>query len=347
MSRLRHSYQDSGRGTPTSFRIKNFVDPLQPFLTFQGFVTLDGGLATELERNGANLKDSLWSAKVLLENPKLIQNVHEEYLRAGADIITTASYQASFEGFAAKGINEKEGKELFELSVRLAKQAVNNVWSTMKDEVDPSGNSISHTYKRMKPLIAGSLGPYGSYEGSEFVGKYNKSVQELMEFHRPRIRAVLAGEPDLLLLETIPCGNEEARAFEQLLSEEFTNVPTIMSFSCADGEKTNCGELFRDAVTVVSKIPNVVAIGINCTSPLNIASLLDSAKQETTKPFVVYPNRGEIYNTTLQEWQGSAVDFDVESWYDRGAKIVGGCCRTRPEDIKSIRDRLLATTQRK
>src|SRR5438445_13611691 len=97
--------------------------PFGPFLKRSGVVILDGGLATELERRGADLRDPLWSAKLLLENPALIRQVHRDYLEAGADVVTGASYQASFEGLARRGLSRQEAAQALRLSVRLALEA--------------------------------------------------------------------------------------------------------------------------------------------------------------------------------------------------------------------------------
>jgi len=322
-------------------RFKNFLDPLQPFLAYQRFVMLDGGSATELERRGADIKDILWSSKMLIENPDLIQLVHEDYVRAGADIITACSYQASFEAFEKKGINHQEAKHLFELSIKLAKRAVENVWCRIKDGIDSGGTSVSMCKHRLKPLVAASLGPYGSYEGSEFIGNYGKTVEELTNFHRPKLSAVLSAEPDLILFETIPCANEELEAIISLLKEpKFMNVPTIISFSCQDGQRTCCGEFIEEAIKETNKVNNVLAAGFNCTSPIYVADLVTRAKKVSQKPIIVYPNSGETWNKDTYCWENKPVEaFWTKSkeWYIRGARIFGGCCRTTPHDIQQMR----------
>jgi len=326
--------------TSGEIRIRNFLDPLQPFLAYQGFVILDGGLATELERHGANIKDLLWSSKLLVENPELIQQVHEEYVRAGADIITACSYQASFEAFEKKGINYQEARKLFELSIKLAKQAVENVWSSLKDDIDSGGTSVCTRNHRLKPLVAASLGPYGSYEGSEFEGNYGKSIEELMNFHRPRLAALLAAEPDLVLFETVPCANEELSAIINLLQEKkFQNVPTIISFSCKDGARTCCGESVEEGILLATSVAHVVAAGFNCTSPIFMSDLITRAKV-STKPIIVYPNSGETWNKETYTWENQpeqGISQNVKGWYFKGARIFGGCCRTTPQDIQQVR----------
>src|SRR5690348_15892966 len=99
------------------------MNPLARFLVNDGVVVLHGALATELERRGADLRDPLWSAKVLLENPELIRQVHYDYFVAGADVATTASYQASLPGLMARGLTREQAADVFRRSVRLADEA--------------------------------------------------------------------------------------------------------------------------------------------------------------------------------------------------------------------------------
>ena len=84
------------------------MNPLTSLLAQYPVLVLDGALATELERRGCDLRDPLWSAKVLIEAPALIQQVHYDYFAAGADCATTASYQASLEGFMRRGLSRAE-----------------------------------------------------------------------------------------------------------------------------------------------------------------------------------------------------------------------------------------------
>jgi homocysteine S-methyltransferase len=322
------------------FLFKNFVDPLDPFLAYQGFVVLDGGLATELERFGANLDDPLWSTKILVESPELVSQVHENYVLSGADIITSCSYQSSFEAFEKKGIQHNDAKALFEKSILLAKQAVDKIWDKMKDDIDSGGTSFSTSRHRLKPLVAGSIGPYGSCEGSEFLGNYGKSIEFLMNFHRSKLSAILGANPDLVIFETIPCANEEITAIANIMQENsFKNVPAIVSFSCKDSTHTCCGELIEDGFKIASSIPNIVSVGFNCTSPYHINGLIDAVSKFSTKPIIVYPNSGEIFDVKSKVWKGSKCEISsyLEGWFKKGAKIFGGCCRTNPQDINQIR----------
>lgn len=98
-------------------------NPLSAILDKQDFLLLDGAMATELEARGCDLADSLWSAKVLVENPALIREVHLDYYRAGAQCAITASYQATPAGLAARGFDDAQSKALIGKSVELARKA--------------------------------------------------------------------------------------------------------------------------------------------------------------------------------------------------------------------------------
>ena len=304
--------------------------PFDDFFARRPLVILDGALGTELQRRGADIDDPLWSAKLLLEQPELIRQVHLDYFRSGADVATTSSYQATFEAFVRRGLGEQETAELMRLSVRLAAQARDEFWA---DE--------AHREGRRKPLVAASVGPYGAMlaNGSEYTGNYGLGEAELMAFHRPRL-AVLAGAgADLLACETIPC-LDEARAIARLLAE-FPGVAAWMSFSCRDGLHDSQGEPIADCVTALEGFDQIVALGVNCTAPQHIGSLIEQMHSKTRKPLLVYPNSGEQYDGLHKTWHGNpgASHFaeQARGWHARGARLIGGCCRTGPEDIAALR----------
>jgi homocysteine S-methyltransferase len=305
------------------------VKLLEPFLEKQGFVMLDGGLATEMENRGANLDDELWSAKMLIESPELIEKVHHDFLRAGADIIATATYQASFEGFANAGYVRDHAESLMQLSVDLAVLARETFWSDFRNHRG-----------RIRPLVAASIGPYGAclHDGSEYHGNYGLSHQELVDFHRPRMQVLAGTDADLFAFETIP-SLLEAEALLELM-QEFPEKTACLSFSCRDGEYVSHGERFSDCAARVSESGQILAVGINCTAPQHISSLLGST-DGLQIPLAVYPNSGEEWSAEDQSWSGMVcADMPVTKWYDLGARILGGCCRTSAEHIGIMRQAL-------
>jgi homocysteine S-methyltransferase len=304
-------------------------NPLAVFLE-RGTMVLDGGLATALESRGCDLDDDLWSARMLLESPELIRQVHREFLEAGADCIATATYQATLPGFRKRGLSDNEGIELFRSAVRLACGARDSFWS------DPA-----HRTGRVRPLVAGSIGPYGAFlaDGSEYSGRYGLGIDELHQFHQQRWKHLAESEVDLLACETIP-SQAEAHALLRLL-DETPGRWAWLSFSCRDEAHLSDGSPFADAVDLCAQHANVAAVGVNCTPPDLISPLVRIARDRTNQPIIVYPNSGERYDAQSKSWDAVASDVvwtdAAAEWIELGASIVGGCCRTGTDEIADLR----------
>jgi len=305
------------------------MNPIASILDRQPALVIDGALATELESRGYNLKDELWSAKILLEQPEAIKQLHYDYFKAGADCVITASYQATIEGFMKRGLNKEQAIDLIKKSVRLAIEARDEFWAEEANRVG-----------RAKPFVAASVGPYGAYlaDGSEYHGNYGLTEKQLIEFHRPRMKALIEAGADMLACETIP-SPIEARAVVKLLGE-FKDVSAWISFSCRDEAHVCEGEKLEECIRQVESSPRVTAVGVNCTSPKFIPALISEAKKATDKPILVYPNSGESYSTEKKDWNDDPVyeSFGEEAkvWFKAGACMIGGCCRTSPKDIQAI-----------
>lgn len=307
------------------------INPIQNILHTFPLIILDGAMATELERHGCDLNDSLWSAKILMEKPELIKQVHTDYFTAGADCAITASYQATVEGFVRRGLTETEALGLIQKSVQIAIQARDEFWENV-------GNQTN----RPKPIVAASVGPYGAFlsDGSEYRGDYRLTEDELMAFHRPRIKALIEAGADILACETIPC-LIEARAIVRLLAE-FPATYAWISFSAKDGLHISNGDSIAECAEWLNKHEQVAAVGINCTPPQYIPSLVQEIRKSTAKPIIVYPNAGEQYDPITKTWHGGSSNesygCSAQHWYESGAQLIGGCCRTKPEDIRAIAD---------
>lgn len=305
------------------------MNPIASILDRYPVLVIDGALATELERRGFDLKDDLWSAKILLEQPAAIKQLHYDYFKAGADCVITASYQATIEGFMKRGLTKEHAYALLQKSVRLAIEARDEFWA---DEANRVG--------RAKPFVAASVGPYGAYlaDGSEYRGNYGLTEEQLMDFHRPRMRALVEAGAEMLACETIPTPIE-ARALVKVLGE-FEGMGAWISFSCRDEAHVCEGERLEECIRQVESSPQVAAVGVNCTSPKFVPSLIREARRATDKPILVYPNSGESYSAEKKDWNDDPVyeSFGEEAkvWYEAGARMIGGCCRTSPEDIHVI-----------
>ncbi|MFF3753422.1 homocysteine S-methyltransferase [Streptomyces sp. NPDC002018] len=279
-------------------------------------VVLDGGLSNQLTAQGCDLSDDLWSARLLADGPEQIEAAHTAYVRAGAQVLITAGYQATFEGFARRGVSGRAAAGLLARSVELARRV---------------GAAAEH-----EVWVAASVGPYGAMlaDGSEYRGRYGVPVRELERFHRPRIEALAAAGPDVLALETVP-DTDEAEAL--LRAVEGGGVPVWLSYSVA-GERTRAGQPLAEAFALAAGVDEVIAVGINCCAPADADRAVEIAASVTGKPVVVYPNSGEGWDARSRSWHGDAT-FDparVRAWRAAGARLVGGCCRVGPADIARL-----------
>ncbi|KOC87563.1 homocysteine S-methyltransferase [Winslowiella iniecta] len=301
-------------------------NPVAEILKHHATLVLDGALATELEARGCDLADSLWSAKVLMENPELIYQVHYDYFNAGAQCAITASYQATPQGFATRGLDAAQSQALIRRSVELAARA--------------RADYLAQHPQREKLLIAGSVGPYGAYlaDGSEYRGDYQLPQAEMMDFHRPRIATLVAAGVDLLACETLPSFTE-IKALVALL-QEFPSTPAWFSFTLRDSEHLSDGTPLSAVVALLAASPQVVAMGINCIALESVTAALHTLNALTALPLVVYPNSGEHYDASSKTWSndadGCSLSDKLPQWQAAGAKLIGGCCRTTPADIAAI-----------
>ena len=309
-------------------------NPLLPVLRNQTAIILAGGLATTLEDRGFDLDDDLWSARVLLEDPDAITKVHHDFLTAGADCITTATYQASIPGFKKRGLDFEQARAQLENAVDLAVNARDEFWSR------PDNRS-----GRVEPLVAACVGPYGAFlaDGSEYTGNYDIGDEELADFHRERWNILAGSRADLLGCETLPCLREAAVLLELL--DQTPDRWAWFSFSCRDGQHLCDSTPFIEAVKLCAAHKRVAAIGVNCTAPEFITPLMSHARDITDLPLVAYPNSGEIFDPAGKTWrsgnQGQSLCEATLEWLSLGVNVIGGCCRVGPDTIAELRRTLL------
>jgi homocysteine S-methyltransferase len=281
---------------------------------FTEVTLLDGGFSTALEELGNTLNTTLWSGELLKSHPDQVRAAHQLFVDAGAQLLISSSYQITYPGCIAHG------------------------WS--KEEVDAAIIASTELARFPGIKVAASVGPYGAYlaDGSEYRGNYGLSKDELKDFHRDRLRALIATQPDLLAVETIP-ELTEAQAIIELIDELDPAMPFWVSFSCKSEHELSTGEKFADAVTIVNSAKSAVAVGVNCTKPSFIGPLLKSAK--SVIPYVVYPNSGREWDSINKEWLGpvktSFERSDIQAWISLGATFIAGCCGVSPKDISELK----------
>jgi homocysteine S-methyltransferase len=290
---------------------------------------LDGGLSNALEDRGHDLTGDLWTARLLRDAPEEIAAVHRTYFAAGARVATTASYQASIEGFTRLGVSRADAEALIRHSVLLARE--------VRDDLAAEG---------VERLVAASVGPYGAAlaDGSEYRGRYGVAAARLRDFHRPRLELLAAASPDLIAVETIP-DVDEAAVLVELLDE--IGLPAWFSYS-AKRLKTRAGQPLEEAFRVAASAGSVIALGVNCCAPGDVVPAVRLAVSTTGLPAVAYPNRGESWDPIRHTWTGPG-GFDralAIEWIDAGAQYVGGCCRVGPNDVAALANAVLGSPDR-
>jgi len=296
-----------------------------------GLMILDGGLATELERRGQDVSGPLWSAEVLRKAPEAIEQLHYDYFAAGARCAISASYQASYEGFAALGLDAGETTALLLRSVTLAQSA-------------RARYRRDHPADRRELYVAASVGPYGAitHDGAEYRGDYGLTKEQLIAFHARRFEVLATSGADFLACETIPL-LDEALALATLLAQH-PDAPAWMSFTSADGIHTAHGESLTDCAKLLDRVPNLIAIGVNCVRPEVVGDAIRALKEGSGKAIVVYPNSGEHWDGQTRSWHGSwnheSLAALAPQWVSAGARVVGGCCRIGPREIAALDEAL-------
>lgn len=319
-----------------------FIQMLQAAEATGEPLIIDGGLGTALETRGIDLRHELWSAALLRDSPETLAEVHADFIRAGARIITTASYQATPLGFERASMSAEEGRRLIERSVETAAGAAAAV-AAAAVAAEPAGapaGAVTAGHDSAPPaLVAGSVGPYGAAlgDGSEYTGDYHLSDEEFATFHRPRIEALVRAGADLLAIETQPSLAEITVLAG--LAEEF-DVPAWLSVTLSDDHHLADVSSLAEVVEAIAGTTAIRAIGVNCVRPSSVEGALATFAQHTDLPLIAYPNSGESYDATAMEWQ-SGPHFDaspgtIAAWRKAGARLIGGCCRTTPEDIAGL-----------
>ncbi|KAL5116800.1 AdoMet-homocysteine methyltransferase [Pleosporales sp. CAS-2024a] len=317
---------------------------------------IDGAMGTYLELLGADVSGSLWSASMLVSEPNLIKRTHVDYFRAGANIVITASYQASLPGLVKHlNLSEAEAANVVRKSVELAMAARDEyIKGILEGEElggrrgDSEAEIKSEEALRKKLFVAGSVGPYGAFlaDGSEYRGDYVVGKEEMKAFHRGRVQALVAAGVHVLACETIP-SKRETEALLELLTHEFKDTEAWFTFTLRDDGHISDGTPLADIASLFEGVDQVVGIGFNCVpDDVALAALKKLKPLAKSATLVVYPNSGEQWNAKTREWEGtkteegSTLAHKTVEWVSAGARLIGGCCRTTPEDIRTMSEAL-------
>lgn len=317
-------------------------------------LVLDGALGTQLESiipNDSEIQpknDPLWSTKVLMTQPKLIERIHYQYLQSGSDIIMTSTYQASCAGLI-KYANSytDEVAHVWERSVDMANNAIRR--HKLENNTKPIRNR--------DPIICGSVGPYGAFlaNGAEYTGEYGMISNEELEKHHFKLLQFLILHPDvkLIAIETIPNFREFkvlVNLLTKLLSLHGPNQKFYLSINVRNESEMCDGTPVEKVMNYLNfKMKtmgilqrNIFAIGYNCVDYHLVTSLIDNLTMfnEFHIPMIVYPNLGYVYSTKHEEYiayqDTNELELMILDWLKRGVKIIGGCCGSGPQEIEKI-----------
>lgn len=292
-----------------------------------GPVVLDGGLSTELEARGHDVTSALWSARLLVDDPDAVVTAHAAFAAAGAQVATTASYQAALPGLEAAGLSRAAAERVVSSSVALAREGLARAG--------------------VAGWVAGSVGPYGAHlaDGSEYTGAYLDprapgavGAAALRAFHRPHLHLLAEAGADVLACETLPGAAE----VEALLAElDALGAPAWVSLSAEAGHdgvvRTRRGEPLAPLLAAAASVPSVVAVGVNCTDPAVVLPALAALAGVQGAAAVVYPNSGEGWDARARAWRPGTPGpgESPQRWVAAGARLVGGCCRVGPEQVRA------------
>jgi S-methylmethionine-dependent homocysteine/selenocysteine methylase len=279
---------------------------------------IDGGLSTELERIGAQFNGELWTGQALLNNPELVEAAHTNFVTSGAEVIISASYQLSRQGFQEIGLSSNDADRALTASIDVARAAV--------------GQS--------KCQVAASVGPYAAvlHDGSEYRGDYKVSQTQLEDFHFERLEVLLAAKPDLLAVETIP-NVLESKALAVVL--EKIEIPYWISFTASSGTHLWSGEHIEDAAEAIAGLKNLSSAGVNCLEAIHVTALTRAINKVTGIPAIAYPNFGGTWDAASRTWSES-IDHSLADWMrmwaDTPIEWIGGCCTTDATHIAQLRN---------
>lgn len=311
-----------------------FLLPINPDF-FKSFKSADPWTVDQLEEANRALNEHPEWLESSQDTSNLLYQIHKDYAVAGADIITSASYQASLEGTIEAGAVQSWTEALWML--RKSEQLVRR--------------AISDAKVNRNVLLASSIGPFGAWlgGGQEYTGDYTGYTKaDIRRHHEFKIRGVLGGSPDLLLIETIP-SVVEVQVIVEVLNDlaPTLSIPVCLALSVKSAEDgtvalADGSELSRIA-DLAASCPSFTHLGVNCCAETVAKEALNMLQQHTSLKLIAYPNSGEVYDGATKTWSGdcdsSFLDAATLSLWQTSVSILGGCCRTGPSHIRFLRQK--------
>ncbi len=284
---------------------------------------LDGATGTELHRRGVDTTLPLWSARALITAQGVLTDIHADYARAGADILTADTFRTNRRTLDRAGLATEVGP-LTARAIDLARAGARR---------GAPGREV---------WVAGSLAPVEDCYSPELTPPDHELVAE----HAELAGHLAAAGADLILVETMPTIREARIATEAALA---TGLPVLVGFCCRSDNRLFSGETVAEAARAIAPL-GVAALMINCTPSRTIRwPLAELHVAAPTLPLGAYANIGhtddivgwtDTGDVSPEEYAGLGLD-----WLGLGARLVGGCCGTRPAHIAALRKALNSAPQ--
>jgi homocysteine S-methyltransferase len=274
-------------------------------------VLLDGAMGTELLRRGVKTPLPSWSARALIENPEIVREIHEDYIGAGAEVITTNTFRTTARALGKVGLAAR-AKELTQLAVQLAKEArkENSVW------------------------IAGSVAPLEDCYEPELAPDSEIAFHEHKEF----IGWLVEAGVDFILIETMSTIQESIAAAR---AAEPYGLPIFVSWTCGSDGNILSGESIQEGIRMLEPY-HPSAFLVNCTPAKVIETAIRKTYEVSRVPVGAYANIGKPEPVNGWEFTHDldpvAYAMEAKRWIQADAKIVGGCCGTTPNHISELRN---------
>lgn len=294
-----------------------------------GMLILDAATGTEIERRGFPMHDIAWSGAVMFERPDLVRTIHEDYIRAGADIVTANSYSCNRHVLEPAGFGGRV-EEANRLAIRLVREA---------RERASEGKPVA---------IAGSLSMFVADDADPYLQKRSdgrdwRDPSSLYRCYREQARILADEGADLLLLEMFQIPEWSTPAIEAALE---TGLPVWLGMSCGprngQGEVMMCSwpdQCFAESVEALIR-PELAAVCIMHSEVEDVLGGLELVRTRWAGPLGAYAHSGgHVHPKWLFEniIAPEAYVEAVRGWEQRtGISIIGGCCGLRPDHVSAL-----------
>ncbi|MFA5423448.1 MAG: bifunctional homocysteine S-methyltransferase/methylenetetrahydrofolate reductase [Phycisphaerae bacterium] len=268
----------------------------------------DGAMGTMLYEQGTFLNQCF--EEVNLTHPDKVEKIHRQYYQAGADFVETNTFGANEFKLARFGLAEQT-QSINKAAVEIARRAVDS-----------------------NALVAGSIGPLG--KPIEPYGTITR--EQAQSIFANQAKALIDAGVDFIILETFSNTDEIIAAIEAV--SRLSDIPIVAQMTFTERDEPDFGKSIIKCIGAIASLPAVTAVGMNCSvGPAAMLGNLDIIRGVTDKPIAVQSNAGlpqMVDNRSVYMCTPEYMAEYAKKFYEKGARIIGGCCGTTPRHIKEI-----------